>query len=289
MCILFIRSLEASAPTRGAVGLSEEAKHSKMVINIRTCMRNYVPQNIIATLAASSRGAGSGSGASSSVVADLASADAYDHTSIYHKFDSSSKGQLSQKQFTNLLYDVGLRIEKDDLTFAFKFFNTKQDGYVSREEFSRALSLTDYEIDILADKIRARLLSCVISTSSGTSLDKEITVSLKSVPTSGATPTNTGSIFAPQKVVHGKNKLKEGRTFGQVFQVFYIILYIIYKRWWWRRRTFLLFECLFKKRQIIFILYRKSSYIVNYCFLLVDIYMCVCYYSSLIIFFFFFF
>jgi hypothetical protein len=181
-----------------------------MVISIRTCLRNYVPFDIIAKLATSKSASGG----------DSANSDAvFDYISIYHKFDTSYSGQLSQKQFTNLLYDVGLRIEKDDLTFAFKFFNTKQDGYVSREEFSKALSLTEYEIDILADKIRAKLVSSVMSTSSGTSLDNEISVSLKSISTSGVSANNTGSIFSPSKVFRGKNKLKEGRTFGQVFQV----------------------------------------------------------------------
>lgn len=83
----------------------------------------------------------------------------FDFASLYHTYDTSSKGELTFRKLSKLLTDVGIKLDNPDINRIFYFFNTELDGYISREEYNKMLTLTDYEIDLTVDKIKVLLLS----------------------------------------------------------------------------------------------------------------------------------
>ena len=59
-----------------------------------------------------------------------------------------------------MLCDVGIRMEKADVNRFIYFFNiNKKTGYISPQEFGVMLKLSDYEVDLVVEKIRFKLLS----------------------------------------------------------------------------------------------------------------------------------
>lgn len=69
----------------------------------------------------------------------------------------SGKGVIDVGDFQRMLWDIGLRLDKPDYPRLFHFFDIKQDKAITREEFIRVTTLTDYELDLAVEVMRERL------------------------------------------------------------------------------------------------------------------------------------
>ena len=88
-------------------------------------------------------------------------------------------GRLSKAQWFRLLLETGVAVTKADVMKTFIYFDVNLNDYINREEFAFGLFLTDHEVDVLADDIRRKLLIGV----------------------------------------NGRTKLKNNRTFREIFEV----------------------------------------------------------------------
>jgi Ca2+-binding EF-hand superfamily protein len=122
---------------------------------------------------------------------------------------------MSYNNWLNLLYDIGCRMKSPDVVQMFRFFDNNQNGFISIEEYTQILVLTDYELDLAMEKIRIKLLlPCIprdiMKASSGT---KPQTLNQKA---------NIGVIGAHSIQLHpyiGKNKIRENITLSYIFSI----------------------------------------------------------------------
>ncbi len=126
------------------------------------------------------------------------------------------KGKLSAAKLTKMLYDVGIKLKSGDLTYCFNHFDANHNGFVTIEEYTKTLSLTDYELDLAVEKIRVKLLSTSsnpASTAGGFSKTASKLSAAVSKPSLGVL--GAGSITAHANM--GRNKIRENMTMIHVF------------------------------------------------------------------------
>ena len=138
-----------------SAGLNPQVKQSKLLEAVRRAIRHHVPLQKVSDLAKLTM-EGEVTNKESKKVDR--SDRMFDFTALYHMYETSGKGLMSKGKFTNLLQDVGARMEAVDVNKCFNFFNFKLDGNISREEYCAMLSLTNFERDAIVDKIRAKVL-----------------------------------------------------------------------------------------------------------------------------------
>jgi Ca2+-binding EF-hand superfamily protein len=121
---------------------------------------------------------------------------------------------LYPAKWSKMLTDVGLKLKPTDITQGFNFFDVNHNGFVSIEEFTSILGLTDYELDLALDKIRLKLLLPCIP--------KDV---LKAVPVQQANPNlqkQLSGVIGGDHASHpyiGKNKIRESITLMQIFNM----------------------------------------------------------------------
>ncbi len=69
---------------------------------------------------------------------------------------------MTESRFIQMLFDVGLRLDKKDASVCFNFFSSSG-SVVTRDDFANILTLTDFELDTAVDAMRLRLLLPVLS------------------------------------------------------------------------------------------------------------------------------
>lgn len=192
-----VRSMDThmTSPIRSFVAMSEEMRVSKVLLAGRTAIRHYVPLmqlKIVANLhddvegkdvfsgtgtgAGSGGGGGAGGGAgfngsASTTIGPSTGSNAfmlqrtemiYDFSALYNRYDTTGKGHLTKRNVELMLNDVGARMERVDVIRFLYFFNiNKKTGYISPQEFGNTLKLSDFEVDLVVEKIREKLLACV--------------------------------------------------------------------------------------------------------------------------------
>jgi hypothetical protein len=148
-------------------GLSEEARAARILEAVRLAIRHHVPFHEVKRLAKLQMEDTPNNNPESLTSKSMLRSDRlFDFAALYHVYDTSGKGNLSSSKLSKMLNDVGVRLDPSDFNRCFYFFNTRLDGYISREEYSNMLMLTQFEIDLLVEKIRSRLLSSASSVTS---------------------------------------------------------------------------------------------------------------------------
>lgn len=148
-------------------GLSEEARAARILEAVRIAVRHYVPFHEVKRLSKLQMEDTPTNNAESIASKNMLRSDRlFDFAALYHAYDPSGKGNLSSSKLSKMLNDVGVRLDSPDFNRCFYFFNTRLDGYISREEYSNMLSLTQFELDLFVEKIRSRLLSSALPSSS---------------------------------------------------------------------------------------------------------------------------
>ena len=116
---------------------------------------------------------------------------------------------MTESRFIQMLFDVGLRLEKRDASVCFNFFSPGG-SVVTRDDFANILTLTDFELDTAVDAMRLRLLLPVL----GAPGDAAV-----------AAATTTESLFnAPlgdaltAKAIIKDRQIKSAATLSQVFR-----------------------------------------------------------------------
>ena len=65
---------------------------------------------------------------------------------------------MNLRRFHNILYDVGATVDKNDESKIYNHMDCDQDNSMSRKEYAAFAVLTDHELDLVIDDIRAKLL-----------------------------------------------------------------------------------------------------------------------------------
>lgn len=189
-----VRSMDThmTSPIRSFVAMSEEARVAKVLLAGRTAIRHYVPLmqlKIVANLhddvegkdifSSTGTGGGSGSGnggggyngALSTTIGPSTGSNAfmlqrtemiYDFSALYNRYDTTGKGHLTKRNVELMLNDVGARMERVDINRFLYFFNiNKKTGYISPQEFGITMKLSDFEVDLVVEKLREKLLASV--------------------------------------------------------------------------------------------------------------------------------
>lgn len=196
-------------PQKAAVALSDEVRLTQLIAGARNILRHYIPIEDTKRLAGLKMENGEITN-SKAVSESIRSERLLDFVALFHRYEK--RGQMNLSRFSSLLSEVGLKLTKTDATNVFNFFDSSHEGVVSMEEFTAVLALTDYEIDLVIDTIRLKLLnSCADSASKSTA--RSNTSLLRS---------NTGAIgamhIAPNPEI-GKNMIRENIALSDIFQM----------------------------------------------------------------------
>lgn len=85
--------------------------------------------------------------------------DNYHYSSLYNKYDKTGKEHLNKQGLQLLLSDIGIRMDATDISRFLYFFNfNRQNGYLSFDNFSIIMKLSDFEIDHIVEKIKNKIL-----------------------------------------------------------------------------------------------------------------------------------
>ena len=139
-----------------------ELRQEQLLTAVRTFLRHYVP---VETMKATADPFGLHGDTDGSF--DIRSIKYHDFScsSLFYKYCNSSK-RLSLSRFKSMLYDIGLRMDKDEVgSQVFHYFDVKQDKSITREEFSQFLSLTPHELDEKVMEIKERIWKVTKGTS----------------------------------------------------------------------------------------------------------------------------
>jgi Ca2+-binding EF-hand superfamily protein len=153
------RSYEQSLinPIKGAVALSEESRQAKLIAAVRIALRHYVPIKDIKRLA--NLIMENNQLILSPVVTEtIRSERIMDFSNLFHQYSTTKDGKLYLNKWNKMLYDIGIRMKTNDINQVFNFFDANLNTFITIEEFTAVLALTDYELDLALDKIRLKLL-----------------------------------------------------------------------------------------------------------------------------------
>lgn len=111
-------------------------------------------------------------------------------------------------------------MKRSDVDKCYSYFDLDQSGSISREEFAKIISLTEYEIDLALERIRVKLLQAV---SKGRA---EVSSSAPPVPKLAAIVARVsagvlgaGSVSAKDTTGLGVLKIREGLMLRHVFKL----------------------------------------------------------------------
>ena len=172
-----VRSIEApglQGMLRAAGGLSEEKRLEKICKIARTAIRANVPavqmRNVCNPIDVSNftgKNADPASVGSEENTASSAAAvqrgrpqgmRAFDFSNLYHDYDQTLAGKMNSQKLYKLLKHSGVWLEPDEVNYMFRYMDVSINYLVSREEYAKCLSLTDFEIDECVELMRSKLL-----------------------------------------------------------------------------------------------------------------------------------
>ena len=148
-----------SSPIRAVATMSEETRIATLLVAARKAVRHFVPLSQIQRLAklqmdmddAAAAAAGGAAGAGQDgqpprpLHQQMSRSDRlYDFSALYLKYDPSHKGQLTRGKLQRMLQDVGARVDSQDMSRCFYFFNLNNhniNAYISREEFTMVMKV----------------------------------------------------------------------------------------------------------------------------------------------------
>jgi uncharacterized protein YeeX (DUF496 family) len=121
---------------------------------------------------------------------------------------------MTQSNLSKLLYEIGLHLDRVDVSYCFHVFNTRRDGYISREEFSIGMGLRDHELDIITDQIRSRLIASATSSAVKDQSSAALTGAGASVAAGGPSSATNAA-----KASRDKSRIRENRMLSQIFKL----------------------------------------------------------------------
>lgn len=204
------RTAEASMinPLRGAVALPEEVRMPKLIAAVRLALRHHLPVQDVKRLANLLMESGKAE-ATGATTSNIRSERMMDYSTLFHQYDS--RGKLAAAKWAKLLTDVGVRMKPTDVTQVFNFIDISHNGFVTLDEYTRFLSLTDYELDLAVEKLRVKLLTPC--------LPKEATTA-KASPAFAKTALGViGALSLTNNPSMGKQKIRESRALSAVFRM----------------------------------------------------------------------
>jgi Ca2+-binding EF-hand superfamily protein len=134
-----------SSMLRGASSLKGDSRQARLMLNIRTALRNFIPAVEVVKL----------NGKGKKEKKDDASTS-YDFTKLFNA--KTTNNSLTKSQFHSLLFDSGISLDSADEVSCYKYFDADQSSSVNRKWFVQKITYTAYEIDVVIDEIRSKLL-----------------------------------------------------------------------------------------------------------------------------------
>eukprot|EP01038_Epipyxis_sp_PR26KG_P005601 gene5601-7730_t len=153
------RSLDSQviSPIRSAVSLTEELRQIKIMASVRIALRHHVHLEDIKRLANLSMDSQITTGGSIANQTMVRSQRLLDFSALFHKYESN--GELKKTKFSSLLLDMGLKLTSQDITNCYSNFDLDLKGSITMDEYVDVLKLTEFELDLAAERIRVKLLS----------------------------------------------------------------------------------------------------------------------------------
>lgn len=133
-----------SSMLRGASSLKGDSRQARLMLNIRTALRNFIPAAEVVKL-----NSGKGKGVTTTT-------SSYDFTKLFNA--KTTNNSLTKSQFHSLLFDSGISLDSADEVNCYKYFDADQSSSVNRKWFVQKITYTAYEIDVVIDEIREKLL-----------------------------------------------------------------------------------------------------------------------------------
>ncbi|RYH19867.1 hypothetical protein EON65_25440 [archaeon] len=198
-------------PLRGAVAMSDENRQAKLIAAIRLALRHYIPIQDVKRLSQLVMDQNAAN-LSTLNTSNIRSERMMDYSSLFHRYDS--KGRMSSSRWAKMLNDIGIRLKNLDSSQAFHFFDINHNGFISIDEYTRVLTLTEYEVDLAVEKIRQKLLMpCVPK-------DAQQNANNKSTPALAKTTFGViGALALSSNSQIGKHKIRESRALSSVFKL----------------------------------------------------------------------
>lgn len=160
-----------ASPIRAVASMSEETRVATLLTAARRAIRHYVPLSQIQRLAKLQMEVDDTTASQDAArrAPALSRSDRlYDFSALYLKYDPSGRGQLTRGKLQRMLQDVGARMDSQDVSRFFYFFNATahvaSSSYVSREEFTMVMKLSDHEVDVVIEDVRDKLLPLAANT-----------------------------------------------------------------------------------------------------------------------------
>jgi hypothetical protein len=110
---------------------------------------------------------------------------------------------MTRRVLERLMVDVGIRMDAADVNrFLFFFAVDPRTGFVSREEYAKVLRLSDYEIDLIAEKAKKRLVASTAASAADAT----------------AKPASSSSLSSSRDLPSGKaTSIRENKLLSSVF------------------------------------------------------------------------
>ena len=163
---------------RAAGGLSVEKRLEKICKISRTAIRANVPvlqmRNVCNPIDISTFGGvpESSSGGNSELDSATTAINrgrpmgvrAFDFSNLYHDYDQTLDGKMNSQKLYKLLKHSGVWLERGEVNYMFRYIDVNINNSVSREEYARCITLTDFELDECVEVLRAKLRSASSAT-----------------------------------------------------------------------------------------------------------------------------
>ena len=212
--------VQMTNPIKGAVALTEEVRQTKIIAAVRLALRHYVPVNDVKRLANLVM-------ENNEILANapnstmIRSERMMDFATVYHQY--ASKGRLVAGKWSKLLHDAGINMKPNDVTQCFNFFDTNHNGFITIEEYTMVLALTDYELDLALERIRLKLLLPCVPKELQKQHSQKSTSSSQSFNSANLSEKANAGVIGAQSIQQhpyiGKNKIRENLTLSHVFQM----------------------------------------------------------------------
>lgn len=204
-------NMQLSNPLRGTVALTDEVRLTRLIAASRITLRHYIPISDMKRLASLKLQEGDTGAVSTAVANSVRSERIVDFSALFHRYEQ--RGKMTSSKWSKMMLDIGMKMKSSDITLCFNFFDANKGSNISIDEYTRVLALTDYELDIAAEKIRLKLMnSCVENASNASSRGGNI---FDAMGRSQFGVIGAHSIVANPDI--GKNLIRENMTLSNIF------------------------------------------------------------------------
>jgi Ca2+-binding EF-hand superfamily protein len=138
--------------------MTEENRQALLLRAVRTAVRNHIPIHVLPGVANRGKSLDATDSADNNTPRAPTQLDnEFDFTNFFVMYNGT-KNTMNLNRFRNILHDVGAALDRPDQAKIYNHMDCNQDNAMSRKEYAAFAVLTDYELDLVIDDIRHKLL-----------------------------------------------------------------------------------------------------------------------------------